>query len=1125
MNSKIPFFCFSILTTFCSAQNIVKLTGTKLPIVCYADYIEGNHTHNHEPAAFRNRKSSGRIKTSTFIVEYIGFTPEAQAAFDHAVSIWESLISSPRPIRVAAVWTNLPTGVLGSAGPSFWSSNFKGAPNYNVYYPGALAEKLADQELNGSNEYEIVTQFNSSTNWYFQTTGTPAVGQHDFITVVLHELGHGLGFTSTFEMNNAMGAYGEFTNGIPFPFDLMIENGSTQNLYQNFNSPSTEMGNQLVSGNLFIRTTFGNTLAKLYAPNVFNDGSSIAHLDASAFPQGSPNSLMRPFINTREVNHDPGLIVKNVFASMGWVFTTYIDHDHLKDRENVSLPIEFKAVIKTDGSDGYTFANNNVVLTYSVNGSAAVEAIMMATGTPDEYAFTLPAPNAPKIYSYTIKITDSFGRVVKSPGEIYQPTQLVPNKGPQNTTYSFSVGADNVAPLIVHTPKTFLSYLDNDFSIDAEIIESSGLAEVSVEYSINNGSSQVAPLELIGSSNDVFTGSTTYQYRKIISFGAGQLQDGDEIKYKIMAKDNAAAKNVAIDPVTDYYRIPVIGLAPTQVYYLNNFNTPSADFIGNNFSVTTPSGFSNPAIHSVHPYPEAGANNSLDFTYQLRVPISLSKISEISFDEIVLVEPGEPGSPFGSEDFYDYVIVEGSNDGGATWLPLQDGYDSRDYAPWQARYENATFSDGDPLLFRRRDINILHTFNVGDEVVFRFRLHSDPFGNGWGWAIDNVKIQVDDAAPTILHNHIDYVMENTMPVSIPVKLHDERKLQKVIFDHKINGQLQPSQTVDVTGTDAIVEFALDFANLKSGDSVAYRFQVLDSAGNVSLMPANLPYFNVEVIDFNTVVDSYANDFTISATDFVGNFFTLTKPDRFSNNAIHTIHPYPIGFGFENETEFTFTLKKKINIREENPYVQFDEIAIVEDHPAEAIFGTPAFKDYVVVEASKDEGLSWLALEDGYDAKRENAWLNVLPQSSVVSSAKYKRHTINLLDNGSFSDGDNIVLRFRLFSDASIHAWGWAIDKLHVQDVVTSTEDDLINQIMVYPNPVHENDLTIDYGNTMPKSIAIQNGLGQTMTQVNVDGNVLGNKIKIPLGNFPNGMYLVRLNFATQSIIKKVVVAR
>jgi hypothetical protein len=34
-------------------------------------------------------------------------------------------------------------------------------------------------------------------------------------------------------------------------------------------------------------------------------------------------------------------------------------------------------------------------------------------------------------------------------------------------------------------------------------------------------------------------------------------------------------------------------------------------------------------------------------------------------------------------------------------------------------------------------------FDPGDEVMFRFRLYSDRFTVGWGWAVDNIYIQAE----------------------------------------------------------------------------------------------------------------------------------------------------------------------------------------------------------------------------------------------------------------------------------------------------------------------------------------------------------------------------------------------
>ncbi len=40
-------------------------------------------------------------------------------------------------------------------------------------------------------------------------------------------------------------------------------------------------------------------------------------------------------------------------------------------------------------------------------------------------------------------------------------------------------------------------------------------------------------------------------------------------------------------------------------------------------------------------------------------------------------------------------------------------------------------------------------FNVNDEVIIRFRLHADVGAHGWGWAIDNLKIQPPKVDPIL----------------------------------------------------------------------------------------------------------------------------------------------------------------------------------------------------------------------------------------------------------------------------------------------------------------------------------------------------------------------------------------
>ncbi|MCZ6819237.1 MAG: T9SS type A sorting domain-containing protein, partial [Calditrichaeota bacterium] len=104
--------------------------------------------------------------------------------------------------------------------------------------------------------------------------------------------------------------------------------------------------------------------------------------------------------------------------------------------------------------------------------------------------------------------------------------------------------------------------------------------------------------------------------------------------------------------------------------------------------------------------------------------------------DIVIVEPGEPDAVFGDVDFWDYVIVEGSNDNGATWVPLLDGYDATFDDAWFSAW--ITAGTASPDMFRNHQINLLGFFSAGEEIILRWRLFADAAVNGYGWVIDNI---------------------------------------------------------------------------------------------------------------------------------------------------------------------------------------------------------------------------------------------------------------------------------------------------------------------------------------------------------------------------------------------------
>lgn len=277
---------------------------------------------------FRN-KGSIRAKTATFQVNYVGNWPQqAREAFEYAISIWEFHISSNIPIRIEANWTELQGSTLGSAGPTLIY------PIDGAWYPIAQASAVTGEDLLSGNEFgeanDIVVNMNSSfDSWYYQTDANTPSGFIDFVTVVIHEIGHGLGFTGSMsgDPDTEIAEWGLGDDPIlPFVYDTFIEDGFTQpvlneNVYPN---PSNALygavtGNS--NGLFFIgdqaNEAYEDLPVPIYAPPTWQGGSSFSHLDLATFTN-TENALMRPQIDNAFAIHSPGPVMCGIFADKGW---------------------------------------------------------------------------------------------------------------------------------------------------------------------------------------------------------------------------------------------------------------------------------------------------------------------------------------------------------------------------------------------------------------------------------------------------------------------------------------------------------------------------------------------------------------------------------------------------------------------------------------------------------------------------------------------------------------------------------------------------------------------------------------------------------------------------------------
>ena len=160
---------------------------------------------------------------------------QRQTAIRQAAQVLERTLASSVTINVEASFSDLPCSesngaTLARAGAQFLFKDFRGAAFADTWYHGALAEALSGQNLSledssDPNAGELVISFNSAiddgclgtNSRYFYGGGQAPTGQISFIAVAIHEMAHGLGFSSF--VNSANGQafqgspdiFGQFT--------------------------------------------------------------------------------------------------------------------------------------------------------------------------------------------------------------------------------------------------------------------------------------------------------------------------------------------------------------------------------------------------------------------------------------------------------------------------------------------------------------------------------------------------------------------------------------------------------------------------------------------------------------------------------------------------------------------------------------------------------------------------------------------------------------------------------------------------------------------------------------------------------------------------------------------------
>jgi hypothetical protein len=252
-------------------------------------------------------------------------------AFQYAADLAVACLASNVPIIVNAsmdpLFCNASSAVLGSAGAVSALRDFVGASLAGTWYAIALANAITGVDNDPGNP-DIAAQFNSSINgsvgclggynWYYGFDSAAPANTIDFVSVVEHEICHGLGSQAFINVSTGAEFFGfddvyeansESHGALPSTLTTMTDAQRVSAMTTVTNLHWIGANVQAASGVLSAGKT--GTHVQLYAPATIAPGSTFSHWSDAV----TPNELMEPFYTGP--NHNRGLTTE-LFTDIGW---------------------------------------------------------------------------------------------------------------------------------------------------------------------------------------------------------------------------------------------------------------------------------------------------------------------------------------------------------------------------------------------------------------------------------------------------------------------------------------------------------------------------------------------------------------------------------------------------------------------------------------------------------------------------------------------------------------------------------------------------------------------------------------------------------------------------------------
>ena len=310
---------------------------------------------------------------------------QRRIVFQTAADAWGRILESPVPIVVEAGFADLTcmngATVAGHAG-ALSVSNYPGLPTTGKY-PLALANRLMGRALY-PDEPDIQASFNSGLmacmgiDWYYGLDGKEASNDLNLLSVVMHELTHGLGFADGVDPDT--GAF-EGTGAVPSPYaDHVLDKTNAKHW--------TEMTNDERKASL------------VHARDLVWDGKRVGAVAARLLAKGAPSMQVSPLLGNFS-----GLLGEASFgrpvadgaAITGSVATVTLPACSLSAASFAGVSGKIALIFAPKGCMELALANYAekngaiaVLITYSVAGSPPPSVLDGSTAMKAKYPVSIP---------------------------------------------------------------------------------------------------------------------------------------------------------------------------------------------------------------------------------------------------------------------------------------------------------------------------------------------------------------------------------------------------------------------------------------------------------------------------------------------------------------------------------------------------------------------------------------------------------------------------------------------------------------------------------------------------------------------------------------------------------------